>query len=96
MSPVPQNEMLDELAIIAMDLQVALAEETNRNKKKELVLKSIEKIMKENKFAPIPEFEEGEMRENLSELLYNHKCLNIQYIMSYIRFQTSIGSTPAL
>lgn len=59
MSPVPQNEMLDELAIIAMDLQVALAEETNRNKKKELILKSVEKIMKENKFSPIPEFEEG-------------------------------------
>lgn len=61
MVPIPQNEMLDELAVVAMDLQVALAEETNVNKKKELILKSVEKIIKENKFSPIPEFSGGEM-----------------------------------
>lgn len=61
MAPIPQNEMLDELAVVAMDLQVALAEETNNAKKKELILKSVEKIIKENKFAPIPEFGEGKL-----------------------------------
>lgn len=60
MVPIPQNEMLDELAVVAMDLQVALAEETNVNKKKDLILKSVEKIIKENKFSPIPEFSGGE------------------------------------
>lgn len=61
MSPIPQNEMLDELAVIAMDLQVALAEETNKIKKKEIILKSIDSIINSNKFQPIPDFEQGKM-----------------------------------
>jgi hypothetical protein len=61
MSPIPQNEMLDELAVIAMDLQVALAEETNKIKKKEIILKSIDSIINSNKFQAIPDFEQGKM-----------------------------------
>lgn len=60
MSPIPQNEMLDELAVIAMDLQVALAEETNKTKKREIILKSVDSIINGNKFQPIPDFEQGD------------------------------------
>lgn len=59
MAPIANNEMLDELAVACMDLQVALAEESNKSKHKEIILKTIDKIVSGNKFQPIPEFEEG-------------------------------------
>lgn len=61
MAPIPNNEMLDELAVECMDLQVALAEETNKSKHKDLIRKMIDKIASSNKFQAIPEFEEGKM-----------------------------------
>ena len=61
MAPIPNIEMLDELAVECMDLQVALAEEPNKNKHKDLIRKMIDKIISSNKFQSIPEFEEGKM-----------------------------------
>lgn len=57
MAPVPTNEMLDDLAVEVMDLQVALAEETNKAKHPELIRKSIVKNF--NKFSSVPDFDEG-------------------------------------
>lgn len=59
MAPIPNIEMLDELAVECMDLQVALTEEPNKPKHKDLIRKVIDKIVISNKFQPIPEFEEG-------------------------------------
>lgn len=59
MAPIPNNEMLDELAVECMDLQVALAEEPNKTKHKDLISKVIDRIVTSNKFEPIPDFEEG-------------------------------------
>lgn len=57
MAPISNAEMLDELAVECMDLQVALAEESNKSKHKDLIRKTIDKIV--NKFQSIPEFEDG-------------------------------------
>lgn len=59
MAPISNAEMLDELAVECMDLQVALAEESNKSKHKDLIRKTIEKIVSGNKFQSIPEFEDG-------------------------------------
>ncbi|CRK90085.1 CLUMA_CG003803, isoform A [Clunio marinus] len=59
MASIKNEEMLDELAVECMDLQVAIAEETNRSKQKSLILKSIDIICSTNKFQSIPDFQEG-------------------------------------
>lgn len=51
--------MLDELAVVCMDLQVALAEESNKANHAGIIRTSIDKIISGNKFTPIPDFEEG-------------------------------------
>lgn len=62
MAPIPNSEMLDDLAVSAMDLQVAMAEEPNKSKHPELIRKTIEQNCK--KFAAIPDFEEGKLQLN--------------------------------
>lgn len=59
MAPVPTAEMLDELAVECMDLQVAIAEDPNKSKHKELIRKMIDRITTSNKFQAVPEFEDG-------------------------------------
>lgn len=59
MTPIPNSEMLDELAVECMDLQVALAEEPNKAKHPDIIRKTIDKIITGNKFSSIPDFEEG-------------------------------------
>jgi hypothetical protein len=66
MAPIPNSEMLDELAVIVMDMQVELSEETikgNVPAKKEIIRKMIETTAQ--KFSPIPEFDDGELRLTL-------------------------------
>lgn len=71
MAPTPNTEMLDELAVECMDLQVALAEEPNKSKHKELIRKMIDKIISNNKFQSIPEFDDGKLLCELLTLAYN-------------------------
>lgn len=59
MAPLSNLEMLDDLAVECMDLQVAIAEETNKSKHKDLIRKTIDKIVTGGKFQAIPEFEDG-------------------------------------
>jgi len=59
MSPVPQSEMLDELAVDVMDLQSQMADESNKSKHKQMIKKMIDKNFTGNKYQPIPEFEKG-------------------------------------
>lgn len=59
MATYSNTEMLDELAVEVMDLQVAMSEESNKTKHKELITKTIDKIISSNKFQPIPDFEDG-------------------------------------
>lgn len=61
MAPIPNTEMLDELAVECMDLQVAMAEEPDKSKHQAMVTRMISRIVGTNhpKFQPIPDFEEG-------------------------------------
>lgn len=61
MSPVPQSEMLDELAVDVMDLQSQMADESNKSKHKQMIKKMIDKNFTSKKYQPIPEFEKGKM-----------------------------------
>jgi len=61
MSPVPQSEMLDELAVDVMDLQSQMADESNKSKHKQMIKKMIDKNFTSNKYQPIPEFEKGKL-----------------------------------
>lgn len=63
MAVYSNNEMLDELAVECMDLQVAIAEEPN--KAKDLITRTINKIITSNKFEAIPDFEDGKFFQKL-------------------------------
>lgn len=74
MSPVPQSEMLDELAVDVMDLQSQMADESNKTKHKQMIRKMIDKNFTSNKYQPVPEFEKGiQVLFILSMLLYAYK-----------------------
>ena len=57
MAPIPNSETLDDLAVEIMDLQVALAGESNKTKHVDLIRKSLNRTR--TKFQSVPEFEDG-------------------------------------
>lgn len=59
MTPVPQNEMLDELAVDVMDIQSQMADESNSSKHKSMIKKMIDKNFVNKKYQSIPEFDKG-------------------------------------
>jgi hypothetical protein len=67
MAPIPNNEMLDELAVDCMDLQSEIASEPDKNKHSDLIRKTLKKIIDSNKYDPLPEFEQGELSYNRSQ-----------------------------
>lgn len=67
MATFTNTEMLDELAVECMDLQVAIGEEPNKAKHKELITRTINKIITSNKFQPIPDFEDGKHFINITQ-----------------------------
>jgi hypothetical protein len=56
---VPQNEMLDELAVDVMNVQCEMAEESNKLKHQQLIRNLIDKNFTSKKYQSIPEFENG-------------------------------------
>lgn len=61
MAPIPNNEMLDELAVDCMDLQSEIASESDKNKHPDLIRNTLKKIIETSKYKPLPEFEQGEL-----------------------------------